>query len=187
MKRISDEQKRIEELQLSMKSDSQEQTTPDGHVEMTRNEIKQFTKAPNDKMSSSSKDEADTNRSAAAGVMSTSYPTASDFAQPASIMSQSAEEPFVLHKSTKKSEKLKASEKSRSNLVSNSTPAQSPSSTARTSAPSNGFLSSSQLSKRRVRTYTAVFICCCAIISLSHVLLSVTVKRREGTGVTFHS
>lgn len=146
MKRISDEQKRIEELQLSMKSHAQEETIPDSNSDMNTDN-NQTTQSSGGACSTSKGQLLNNDRNSPASVMSKSYPAAADFVQPTANMSQSTDEPFVLHKSPKKSDRIRSSDR-KSQLDSPSAKSSSPRS--KTNPPSNGFLSSSQLSKQRV-------------------------------------
>lgn len=197
MKRIADEQKRIEELQTVMKTATQAKAAsknnskqPDQHTRVANSNDKPETP---DKYSTNTKPTIPADRgddisvksaskidmkaiddlpvSSASSYMTSSLTTGDDFAQPnISSISQSTEEPFILHKgSSQKADKKQKKPSSASNtsadkkekasnaqLTHTITSVAPPSQPSATSSPkpstptSGGFLSSSQLSKRKV-------------------------------------
>lgn len=175
MKRLSDEQKRIEELQSVMNSvhpqsrstprskatlssqskqttQSSNQSTPhntDDHAAMRQSDPRRRMSELDHEPSTNGEENAPQNQSS----ISQSYhgQISNDFSQPSiQAMSQSTDQPFVLHHTpTKKADIKKGRPSSNAQTESMVTSSTKSNSTMKRSN-SNGFLSSSQLSRKKV-------------------------------------
>ena len=190
MKRLSHEQKRIEQLQSVMNTRPQSRSTPRSKSSSVDHGLDSSTTTKSNSLVSERTEpdtitdatlrlseldtlpaDADTTRVLASEDQPSStnrgiQEVESKFSHPNThSMSQSTDEPFILHDSSKTS---KGSDKQRKSKVSqseDSTRANSPKTTNRNSgmvrSSSNGFLSSSQLSKRKVSLLTCYYTCMC--------------------------